>query len=252
MRTRVLWQVPLFVAFSQCLMSQTPSKLSLVASPDGTTVAMVATVMHVGATGRVTFYDGDAVLGASRLVRGRAALTVSDLGDISFPRAHYSGDSTHSPSDSTGLPPRRPAGKTAHCTAKANVATPGPYLISTVAGTLYPPTSLPATSTVLQEATDIAVDHAGNVYFTDEFLNIIYRVDSSGNMIRIAGQNPLEAVSPTNSPALNQPLTEPGALAADSAGNLYIGDGSTVRRLSPGGSLTVVAGTGNCEGSPTR
>jgi uncharacterized repeat protein (TIGR01451 family) len=258
MWTQARWRVALVVTFSQAVMSQTPSKLSLVASSDGTTLAMVATVMPVRATGRVTFYDGDAVLGATRLVRGRAVFPVSDGSDISSIRAHYSGDSTHSPSDSTVPLPRLPAGnKSARLTAKANAATPGPYLISTLAGNLYPPTSLPATSTVLQEVTDIAVDRSGNVYFTDEVLNMVFRLDSSGNLTRVAGQNPLEAVTPTNSPALNEPLAGlgdlAGGLAVDSAGNLYIGISAdaSVKRLAPNGTLTVVAGTGNCGGSPT-
>src|SRR5438309_1458539 len=48
-------------------------------------------------------------------------------------------------------------------------------------------------------------------------------------------------------PATNAALNQPDGVALDEAGNLYIADGSNCRvRKVSGGTITTVAGTGNC------
>jgi len=66
-------------------------------------VTLVATVTS-GATGKVTFYDGTTVQGVSAVSAGSASLSTIVLpsGNNSL-HAHYSGDSTYSPSNSSAV-----------------------------------------------------------------------------------------------------------------------------------------------------
>src|SRR5664280_998562 len=66
-----------------------------------------------------------------------------------------------------------------------------------------------------------------------------------GVLKTVAGTQGL--VLPAPVPALQAPLNQPGALAADRFGNLYIAvtADSVVLRVSPDGTLAVVAGTGS-------
>ena len=70
----------------------------------GKSVTLTATVSGTGATGTVTFKDGDAILGSSALGNGTATLSTSDLsvGDHSI-TAVYSGDATFAGSTSPSL-----------------------------------------------------------------------------------------------------------------------------------------------------
>jgi sugar lactone lactonase YvrE len=60
------------------------------------------------------------------------------------------------------------------------------------------------------------------------------------------------AGAPTAGPATESKLSDPFAVAADSAGNIYIADegNSQVEKVTPGGTLSIIAGTGT-EGTPT-
>ncbi len=87
--------------------AQTASSISLksLSNPSnyGQSVTLVATVTS-GATGKVTFYDGTTVLGVSTVSAGSASLSTILLppGNSSL-HAHYSGDSTYSPKDSSAV-----------------------------------------------------------------------------------------------------------------------------------------------------
>src|SRR5271170_3158668 len=95
------------VALSVPASAQTASSVSLnsLSNPSnyGQSVTLVATVTS-GATGRVTFYDGTTVLGVSDVSAGSASLSTILLppGNSSL-YAHYSGDSTYSPSHSSAV-----------------------------------------------------------------------------------------------------------------------------------------------------
>src|ERR1019366_7581169 len=71
----------------------------------GARVTITATVTPSGATGRVTFYDGGAVIGVGTVTGGRAVVRARVPGAIArLLRAHYSGDTSYSPSDSGAVP----------------------------------------------------------------------------------------------------------------------------------------------------
>jgi hypothetical protein len=89
----------------------------------------------------------------------------------------------------------------------------------------------------------IATDTAGNVYFSS--LNCVFKLDMSGVVTRIAGTS-RPGFSGDGGPATSAQLHNPAGLAIDSAGNLFIVDSGNdrIRRVSPDGVITTVAGNG--------
>ena len=87
--------------------NSTPTSISLSSSNNASTlgqnVTLTASVLPVGATGTVTFYDGASIIGSSR-VSGQAALTTNLLpaGQHSI-WAYYSGDSNYLESKSSAI-----------------------------------------------------------------------------------------------------------------------------------------------------
>lgn len=64
-----------------------------------------------------------------------------------------------------------------------------------------------------------------------------------GDISTVAGTGEF-GYSGDGGPAIKAQLNAPSSLALDSAGNLYIGESSTVRKVDPDGLITTVAGTG--------
>jgi trimeric autotransporter adhesin len=121
-------------------------------------------------------------------------------------------------------------------------------IISTVAGdgTLgYSGDGGPATSAQLSGPAGVATDGAGNLYIADQFNNRIREVSPSGIITTVAGSG-AKGFSGDGGPATSAALNFPAGVTADGAGNLYIGDtyNQRVRRVSPAGIITSVAGTG--------
>jgi len=116
-----------------------------------------------------------------------------------------------------------------------------PYSITTIAGGAPPPTpAAAATASVLPGS--VAVDFAGNLYFTS--FNCIFKVDITGTMTRVAGTS--AGFSGDGGPATSAQLNNPMGLAVDAAGNIFAADydNSRVRKISALGIMTTVAGTG--------
>jgi len=117
------------------------------------------------------------------------------------------------------------------------------YTIQTLAGGGLPE-NIAATSAALGRVTWVAVDAAGNVFFTLPDYFVVLRLDAvTGLLTRVAG-NGTPGSKGDNGPAAGAQLLSPGALALDANGNLYIADNNRVR-LVYDGYITTVAGGGS-------
>jgi uncharacterized protein (TIGR03437 family) len=104
----------------------------------------------------------------------------------------------------------------------------------------------PATSAALDVPEAVAVDAAGNLYIADSTnYGRIRKVSPSGVISTVAG-NGRYAFSGDGGPATSASLGFPEGVAVDAAGNLYIADSdnSRIRKVSPAGIITTVAGNG--------
>lgn len=91
----------------------------------------------------------------------------------------------------------------------------------------------------------IAVDSAGNLFIADTGANRIRKVTPDGIMTVVAG-NGSRGYSGDGGPATEAQLSAPEVVAVDDAGNVFIGDytSARIRRVSPDGIITTVAGNG--------
>ena len=92
------------------------------------------------------------------------------------------------------------------------------------------------------EHNGLAVDSAGNLYIADEGHNRIRKVDVSTGIITTFAGNGTPGHSGDGGPATSAQLLEPLGVAFDKAGNLYIADSSSVRKVDTSGTITTVAG----------
>jgi hypothetical protein len=135
--------------------------------------------------------------------------------------------------------------------------------ITRIAGNGTPCTTAPAcgdggaaTSAELNQPLALAVDRAGNLYISDTGDREVREVSAGGTITRIAG-NGADCSSPPacgdGGPATSAELSGPDGVAVDPAGNVYIADGNEdeVRKVSPRGTITRVAGDGTpCFAAP--
>jgi hypothetical protein len=122
----------------------------------------------------------------------------------------------------------------------------GQGFITTVAGgARFFSAGGPALQVSLSPPQAMALDSAGNLYFTLPEDNLVVRL-SAGALTVVAG-NGIRGFSGDGGPATSASLNQPQGVAVDGGGNLYIADTNNhrVRRVSANGVITTVAGTGN-------
>ena len=119
--------------------------------------------------------------------------------------------------------------------------------ITTVAGTgtrAYGGDGGLATQASLGITLGLALDAAGNLYFTDTENHVIRRVGTDGIIATIAGDGTAGDTG-DGGPAAAARISSPTDLVIDAAGNLYFGEGSSrIRKIATDGTITTVAGTG--------
>ncbi len=120
--------------------------------------------------------------------------------------------------------------------------------ITTVAGTgtaSYGGDGGPATSAAISGPRGVAIDPSGTLYIADSANNRIRKVTPGGTITTVAGTG-VAGYSGDGGAATSAQLNLPRGLTLDGSGNLYVVDSSNfrVRRITPGGIISTVAGTG--------
>lgn len=120
-------------------------------------------------------------------------------------------------------------------------------IINTVAGTswTFPADGQPAINAPLgRTLRGIGTDAAGNVYFSDAANARVFRVSPDGILSVIAG-NGFTTRGPDGAPAVRFAMV-PDAMAVVADGTIFFFDAAQtrIRRLSPDGRVTSIAGTG--------
>lgn len=83
----------------------------------------------------------------------------------------------------------------------------------------------------------LAFDKSGNLYIADTGNNRVRRISTDGLITTVAGLGTFRADPADGGPATQAWLSAPFGVALDSAGNLYIGDDRSIRKVSPDGMI---------------
>jgi sugar lactone lactonase YvrE len=100
-----------------------------------------------------------------------------------------------------------------------------------------------ARGAVLSNPSRVLVDPSGNVYFSDTGNKRVRKVAPNGVISTVAGLGAI-GFAGDGGPGTRALLAFPTGLALDSSGNLYIADGTRVRRVDTSGIITTFAGNG--------
>jgi sugar lactone lactonase YvrE len=119
-------------------------------------------------------------------------------------------------------------------------------VITTVAGNNMPGFSGdggPATRAQLREPSGVAVDRLGNLYVADTFNFRIRKITPDGTITTVAG-NGYPGYFGDGVAATSAGLQSPLQVRVDTAGNLFLGDETSVRLITPDGIIHTIAGPG--------
>ena len=121
-------------------------------------------------------------------------------------------------------------------------------IITTVAGNGtagYNGDSIPAINAELYYPNGITIDKSGNLFISDYYNSRIRKVSVNGIISTVAG-NGIKGYSGDGGTATSAELSYPFGIAVDTSGNLFISDyvNSRIRKVSPNGIISTVAGNG--------
>ena len=224
-----------------------------------TTGGMVTTV--AGAPSAYGWVDGPA---ASARFNGLAGLAFLPSGRLAiadeFNHAVRLLDMTQGLSTFAGAPPQ--AGNTDGFATSARFSGPSglavdgngnAYVADTSNSSIRKVTSTGQTTTLagtagLSAPTGLALDAAGNLYVTDATNHTLLRITPAGVMSTFAGLTGSAGSADGTGAAAR--FNSPNMVVADAAGNLYLSDtgNNTVRKITPAGVVSTLAGTPGAAG----
>ena len=129
-------------------------------------------------------------------------------------------------------------------------------VVTTIAGTAPGVGTVDGTGATAQfwGPDGLAVDSGGDVYVADTFNCKIRRMTSTGTVTTLAG-SPIRCISrefgAADGTGAAAQFAWPKAVATDAAGNVYVADmlNDTIRRVTPGGAVSTIAGAAGLPGS---
>jgi hypothetical protein len=86
----------------------------------------------------------------------------------------------------------------------------------------------------------IASDTQGNLYVVDNGNFNVRKLTPDGIVTTIAGMTGVSGSADGAGPAAT--FSDPSSVAVDSAGNVYVADNNAIRRITPGGAVSTLAG----------
>lgn len=116
-----------------------------------------------------------------------------------------------------------------------------------------------ATNVGIGYVNGVAVDTAGNVYFTDPLEHLVLRIAAADGTLSVVAGNGIAgysgdggpatsaAIASTDSPAQYTGLPAPvslGGVVVDKLGDVFFGDGNYIREVTPDGNISTIAGGG--------
>lgn len=210
--------------------------------------ARLAGPRDVAVDGQGNVYITDQRNSRVRKVSGKTITTIAGTG-----KAGFSGDG----GPATAAQLSEPDGIAADAQGNVYIADYGNHrvrkvnpagVITTIAGTGkqgFSGDGGPASAAQLDYPNGVGVDGRGNVYIADTGNSRVRRVSASGTITTIAGTGEVR-FSGDGGRATSASLFRPTDVAVDGSGNLYIADflNYRVRKVSPGGTITTIAGNG--------
>jgi hypothetical protein len=112
----------------------------------------------------------------------------------------------------------------------------------------------PANAAQLDHPARVKFDQYGNMYIAEEYSNVVRKISTTNTITTVVGTGYGSGTGGTsgdysgdNGPATAARLWDPSDIAFDAVGNLYIseyGNNNTIRKVTPSGIITTIAGTG--------
>ena len=124
-------------------------------------------------------------------------------------------------------------------------------VVTTMAGKASGQGSTNGTGTAAKffQSQGVALDNSGNVYVADTNNSTIRKISPGGVVSTLAGMVGTNGSADGTGTAAS--FTLPGGVAVDSSGNVYVADTNnfTIRKITPGGVVSTLAGTAGNNGS---